>query len=65
MQDAPHIAAVDPHAEGDGGDNDVELLGGKRVLDTMASVRIEASMVRFRRDAIGLQRFRHVLRVFP
>ena len=32
VDDAAHVAAVDAHAEGDGGDDDVELLGREGVL---------------------------------
>ncbi len=45
VDDAAHVAAVDAHAEGDGRDDDVELLGGERVLRAAALLGLHAGVV--------------------
>jgi hypothetical protein len=42
---AADVAAVDAHAEGDRGTDDVDLVGGEGVLGAAAVVRVHAGVV--------------------
>ena len=46
MNDEAHVGLVDAHAEGDGGHNDVHLLGEELVLVFGAHLGLKACVVR-------------------
>ena len=57
MEDVAHVGLVDPHAEGDRGDDDHARLGHEKVLVRLAVRRIHAGVVGQRPDPVrGQQR---------
>ena len=60
VDDKTHVGLVDTHSEGYGGDDDVDILHEELVLVLGAHLRVEASVVRERLDAVDLQQFGEV-----
>ena len=54
VNDAAHVAAIDTHAEGDGGGNDVDRFRGEIVLGAAALVGFHAGMIECGINSIGL-----------
>ena len=52
---AAHVAAIDAHAERDGGDDDVEPLLGERFLRTASLRRVHAGVVVRRLESLPRQ----------
>ena len=50
MDDKAHVRFVDPHAEGDGGADDLDFIAEECLLVARALVAVEAGMIRRRFD---------------
>ena len=61
MDDETHVGLVDTHAEGDGGNDDVDLFHEELVLILGTRLGVEASMVRQSFYSVDNQQFRKVL----
>ena len=61
MDDEADVRLVNTHAEGDGGDNDVNLLRKEKVLVLRAGFGVQAGMVRTRLDTVDGQQLGHFL----
>ncbi len=59
VNDAAHVAAVDTHAEGDGGGDDVEIFRGEIVLGAAAFVGFHAGVIESGAQPVGLEKRGH------
>ena len=65
MNDVAHVRFVDPHAEGDGRANDLQVVTQKLFLVARPFLRLEPRMVRRRLDPRLAERRGHRLRHAP
>ena len=65
VDDEPYVAAIDPHAERDRGDDDVEPFGAEVGADRRAFAGTETRVVGARVDAAASQRLGERLGVLP